>query len=460
MAVRLPEISNFEGKLVQKTDADYDQLRRCYNAMHDAHPAAIAYCANVADVQRAIAYAKEHSLEIAVRNGGHHVAGYSVWNDALTIDLSLMKSIEVRPDERLAIADAGLTWGEFDAATQKHNLAVTGGRVTHTGVTGLLLGSGSGWLERKYGFTADSLVWLELVTASGELVKCSEQENADLFWAMQGAGPNFGVVTKMCLRLHPVGPLVYAGSLMYHADNGEVMRMYRDFVRTASDDFGGAVIGLTVPPIPIMPAELQGKPCVMIFVMHLGEKEKAEEDIRRLVTIPPVANTIGWIPYLQAQTVVDASSPPGLRQYWKHNAINDMNDEACTLWTKVATSLSSPMAVCVLETKGGAIKRVSEDAKAIGGRNAEYVSFLLTAWADPQEDEKHIQATRSAYDSLSKYTNTIAMPNFVTEPGSDRIRQIFGPEKYARLVEVKNKYDPQNLFHLNANILPTVGLKN
>src|SRR5215212_7107011 len=340
--------ANFRGELVRPEDDRYDNARAVFNCMIDRRPALIARCTGVVDVVAAVNFARENELVVAVRGGGHSVPGYGTCDGGLVIDLSPMKGVWVDPEARSARAQAGLTWGEFDRETQHFGLATTGGRVTHTGIAGQTLGSGSGWLERKYGLTCDNLISSEVVTASGEVLKASEEENEDLFWGLRGGGGNFGVVTSFEYRLHPVGPIVLGGMLLHSFSKaGEFLRFWRDYMEDAPDELGGAPAILTAPPAPFVPEHMKGKLAVGLIVFYAGSPEEGEEWVRPLKQFgPPQVDLVEPMPYTVIQTLLDPANPPGRNNYWKaeflERVMNSIRNGLGMRETEIAKEPSRP----------------------------------------------------------------------------------------------------------------------
>ena len=446
----------FRGEVVLPESPSYDEARRVFNGMVDKRPALIARCTGVADVMAAIVFARANELTVAVRGGGHSVSGYGTCDGGIVIDLSPMKGMWVDPENRTARAQAGLTWGEFDRETQVFGLATTGGRVSDTGIAGLTLGGGSGWIERKCGFGADNLLSVEMVTAEGKLVRASESENRELFWGLRGGGGNFGVVTSFEFRLHPVGPLVLGGMLLYPIEQAkEVLGFYRGFIEEAPDELGGGVVFLTAPPEPFIPEPVQGTKLVAVFVCYTGPIEEGEEAIRPLKeSVPPAMDLVQPMPYTVLQTLLDAGNPPGMQHYWKAGFLDELPDEAIDTVIEHAKGMTSPTTVAALIPMGGAIARVGGDA-LLGLRDAAYNYHLLTQWPDPADGpERHIGWTRNMDEALKPWTNERVYLNFIGDEGEERVKTGYGPGKYRRLAALKAEYDPANLFRLNQNIKP------
>lgn len=449
--------ARMEGVLLEPGDPGYEDAREIHNAMHDGRPALIARCKGAGDVQAAVAYARARELPLAVRGGGHHVAGYATCDGGLVIDLSPMKGTRVDPKARSVRAQAGLTWGELDRETQAFGLAVTGGRASTTGIAGQTLGSGSGRLERNLGLGCDNLISARLVTAGGDLLHVSEDENADLFWGLRGAGANFGVVTELEYRLHPIGPVVLGGLLIYDGRrSAEVLRLYREMMEEAPDELGTDFVLATGPPEPFLPEELHGHPIVAIIVTYAGPVLEGLQAVRPLREhIVPVTDMVEPMPYTATQQIVDGFDPPGRRAYWKSEALPELSDEAIETLTAWGSRMSSPFTSLALEPKGRAIARVPDDAMAISGRDGAYFYYAFCIWEDRAEDARHIEWTREVSRSMEPYASTGLPLNFTVDRDEDRIRSTFGERKYARLVTLKDRYDPDNVFRSNANISPS-----
>ncbi|MGH3134642.1 MAG: FAD-binding oxidoreductase [Gaiellaceae bacterium] len=448
-----------QGEVLEPSDAGYEDARRIHNAMHDRRPALIAHCAGREDVRAAIDYARARGLSLAVRGGGHHVAGYATCDGGLVVDLSPLKGISIDPKARTVRAQSGLTWGELDRETQAFGLAVTGGRASTTGIAGQTLGSGSGRLERKLGLGCDNLISAQVVTSDGSVLRVSEDENADLFWGLRGAGANFGVVTELEFRLHPVGPVVLGGLLLYDGRrSAELLHLYRRLMEAAPDELGTEFVLATGPPEEFVPEELRGRPVAGIIVGYAGPVHEGLEAVRPLrEEIAPAADMVEPMPYTAVQQIVDQFDPPGRRAYWKSEALSELSDDAIDTWVAWGSQMSSPFTSLVLEPKGRAIARVPDDAMAISGRGAPYFYYAFCIWEDPAEDDRHIEWTRAVSRAMEPYAVSGLPLNFTVDRGEDRIRSTFGEDKYARLVALKDRYDPDNVFRNNANIRPSGG---
>ncbi len=450
------ELPGFSGTLVHPGDQGYDEARTVFNAMIDRSPALIARCATAQDVAAALNLARERSLPLSVYGGGHGVTGSAVCEGGVCVDLRPMKQIDIDVIARTARAEAGLTWGEFDAATQEHGLVVTGGRVSSTGIAGLTLGSGSGWLERKFGFACDNLIQAEVVTADGRQIVASESENPDLFWALRGGGGNFGVVTAFHFRLYPLGPMVLGGLLIHPRETGhEAARFWRDFMAVAPDEAGGALAFVTAPDLPFVPEPLRGLPVVAIVVCYAGDPDDGVRDFGPLLEFgPPAVNLVQPIPYVALQQLIDAGNPKGMLNYWSADFLRELPDEAIDTLLDRALQPASPMSQVIVLPGGGAIARVTDEAMAFGQRQTPWNIHYLSMWADPADSDRNIAFTREISTAMKPWITGRVYLNFLGEEGQERIEAGFGPAKYAQLRRLKAKWDPTNLFRNNQNIPP------
>jgi len=456
-AVDTAALDGFGGELLRDGDPGYDERRRVFNAAIDRKPALIARCTGVADVIAALGFARERSLPVSVRGGAHSVAGHAVLDGGVMIDLRQMNRVRVDPEERIAWCGGGANWGELDRETQAFGLAVTGGRMADTGVGGLTLGGGSGWLERKYGFTVDSLLSAEVVTADGSLVVASADRNPDLFWALKGGGGNFGVVTGFEFALHEVGPLVYGGMLIWPGFMaGEVTRAYRDYMADAPDEVGGGLALITAPPEPFVPEEARGKPAVGIIFTYAGDPEEGERAAAPLRAIAggPAVDLCGPIPYVGAQKLIEPGNQPGHRNYWKADLLDELPDDAIDTIAAMAPTVPSPFSTLLFQPLGGAVARVAPDATALGRRDAKWAYHLISMWDGPEEDERNIAWTRELFGKLAPYAAGGVYMTFTSDTTDERARDAVGAN-YERLVAVKDKYDPGNMFRLGPNIRPS-----
>jgi FAD/FMN-containing dehydrogenase len=447
----------FGGSVLGHGDPGYDDARALFNGMYDRRPALIARCGGAADVIAAINFARDSDLPVSVRGGGHGVPGYAVCDGGVMIDLSPMDGVLVDPASRTAHAQGGATWGRFDRETQVFGLATTGGRITTTGVGGLTLGSGSGWLERKFGFTVDNLLSADVVTAAGEVVHASEQQNPDLFWGLRGGGGNFGVVTTFEYRLHELGPIVLGGLLLHTRDKApELLRGWRDFMRTAPDEVGSGFAFITAPPEEFVPEALRGQPACGIVFLYAGSAEDGQEAAQTLKNLAaPDLDLVMPMPYTVVQQLLDAGNPPGRHQYWKSDNLREMSDAAMDTLIEYANTVPGPLTGVILEAKGGAIPRVPEDSMALTGRDAEIAFYGIAQWEDPAQTDAHLEWTREFGGAMEPFSSRNIPLNFVMDEGQERIQSTYGADKYRRLVELKDRYDPDNLFRMNQNVRPS-----
>jgi FAD/FMN-containing dehydrogenase len=445
------------GTVILPADPGYDTARRIWNGAIDRRPACIARCTGVADVVAAVGFARERDLPVAVRAGGHGVGGHALCDGGVVIDLSPMKGIRVDPVARTARAEAGVLWGELDRETQLHGLATVGGIVTHTGIAGLTLGGGIGWLMRKHGATVDNLVSADLVTADGEVLTASENENPDLFWAIRGGGGNFGIVTSFEFRLHPVGPIVFAG-LVFHPleDAPEVLRFYRELAAAAPDELTTIVELELAPPLPFLPEDVHGKPIVMVGACYAGPPEDGAEVLRPLKQFGnPIVDLLEPKPYLALQSTFDPLVPHGWHRHWKSVELPPLTDGAIDTLIDHTSRITSPRSYTIILQLGGALGRVPEDATAFSQRDAAHNVVINAVWTeDDQEGDRHTAWAHDFFDAVKPHARDRVYVNFLGDEGPDRVRQAYGAAKYDRLVEVKRAYDPTNVFRLNQNIEP------
>jgi len=446
---------SFRGQLVGPRDPGYDEHRKIWNGSIDRCPALIARCAGVADVIAALRFARQTGLDVAVRGGGHSFPGLSVCDGGIVIDLGPMKGIRVDPEARTARAQAGVLLGELDRETQAFGLAVPSGIVTHTGVSGLTLGGGIGWLMRKHGLTVDQLLGVDLVTADGEFVKASETENPDLFWGVRGGGGNFGVVTELEFRLHPVGPIVLAGPVFWPMEESpNVLRFYREWISGAPDELMTIVVHRKAPPLPFVPAELHGKLVVIVICCYAGAVEEGEKVVRPLKEFgSPVLDLCEPKPFLDHQAMFDPSFPHGWWYYFRSCDVAELTDQVIDITVEHALRIGSPVTAFPIWHFGGAMSRVAEHETAFNGRNAGH-SFNISGMTRTAEgfDEEREWA-RGLWSALAPYHTSVYV-NFLMEEGEERIRQAYGADKYERLKGLKRRYDPDNFFRLNQNIPP------
>jgi FAD/FMN-containing dehydrogenase len=445
------------GELVRPEDPGYDEARAIWNGAHDGHPALIARCADADDVRHAIGFARSEGLEVAVRGGGHSIPGFSTTDGGIVIDLSPMKGIEVDASARTGRAEGGVLWQEFDAATQEHGLAVTGGLVSTTGIAGFTLGGGIGWLMRKHGLACDNLRSAELVSADGQIVTASAAENPDLLWALRGGGGNFGVVTEFEFDLHPVGPMVTAGPIFYPGERAEeILRFYREFVKGVPDELTTLANLLTAPPAPFLPEEWHGRKLIALIGCYSGSPEdgaKAMQPMRELGD--PVADLIGEMPYVQMQGLIDALYPHGTKAYFKAGYMRDLDDHAIETAARYHQGASSPASEIHVHHFGGAVAHVDESESAYGERQAPFVLNIVTASHEPGSLDPHVDWAQQFYAEMEPSMTGGAYINYLSAEGKQRVEAAYGPKKFARLQALKDRYDPTNLFHRNQNIPPS-----
>jgi FAD binding domain/Berberine and berberine like len=445
----------FRGELVRPADPAYGEHRKIWNASVARSPAIIARCAGVADVIAAVKLAQHTGLPVAVRGGGHSFPGLSTCDGGIVIDLGPMKGIRVDPDGLTARAQAGVLLGELDRETQQFGLAVPAGIVTHTGLAGLTLGGGIGWLMRKHGLTIDQLLSVDLVTAGGELVKASETENADLFWGVRGGGGNFGIVTEFEFRLNPVGPTVLAGPVFWPMEESpKVMRFYRDWIAEAPDELMTLVTHRKAPPLPAIPADLHGKPVVSVVCCWAGPIEEGEKFIRPLRRFgSPVLDLCEPKPFLAHEAMFDPAFPHGWWYYVRSCDVAELSDEVIDITADHALRIKSPLTNFPIWQMGGAVARVGEDDTAFGGRGAGHTFNILAATASADGFDEERDWVRGFWADLEPH-RTSAYVNFLMDEGEERVREAYGAAKYDRLKALKRRYDPDNLFRLNQNIAP------
>jgi FAD/FMN-containing dehydrogenase len=446
-------LEGFSGELLRPGDEGYDIARRVHNGMIDKHPGLIARCHGVADIVAAVDHARDAGAEISIKGGGHNVAGRAVTEGGVMIDLSPMRGVHVDPAGGSARAQAGVTWGELNRETQLHGLAVTGGTVSTTGIAGLTLGGGLGWLMGMHGTSADNLISAEVVTASGDVITASENENPDLFWALRGGGGNFGVVSSFEYRLHPIGPTITGGLAIYpFADAAGVLRFFREFTSTAPDELGMFGALLHAP-------DGSGMKLAAMLVCHAGSQSQAQADLAALLAFgSPLDVQIGPMSYSAVNTIIDGGFPAGAFNYWKSSFLSELSDAAIdTMVAQFAACTSSPMSAIVLEHFHGAVTRVPVDATAVPYRSEGYDLLIVGEWMDPATTDDNVAWTREAFAAMQPFTaNQLRYVNYLDadDTGDDPVRAAYGPN-YDRLVQVKNAYDPDNLFRMNTNIAPT-----
>lgn len=449
--------AGLSGDVILPGDPGYDDARKVFNSMIDRRPAVIARCASTDDVVAAVRFGAENDLPIAVRSGGHSVAGMSICDEGILVDLGGLKRIEVDPATRTARAGGGVLWGEFDAATQEHGLHTPGGRVTTTGVGGFTTGGGYGWTSSKHGLTCDNLISAEVVLADGRVVTASQEENADLFWGIRGGSGNFGVVTDFEFQLHELGPIVLAGLALWPLKRAsEVFRGWRDYVDAAPDELSTACVMITAPPEDFVPDRLKGQVAVGMAAMYVGDPEEGAGVVQPLKDLGPEVDLIQPMPYTAFQAILDPSAPPGMRNYWRGEYMSRLPDEAIDTFVTHAPDVAAagmPLSQMIIFRIGQGVTAISDDATAFSHRDADYLFHPISVWENPADDGRVIAANRAFADAMRPFGTGAAYLNFT--PETDRIRDAYGDAKYERLVALKDKYDPDNLFRGNQNIKPS-----
>lgn len=438
--------ARLRGELLRADDEGYDEARRLWNALFDKRPALIVRCAEGADVIHAVNFARTHRLPVAVRGGGHNIAGSGACEGGLMLDMSRMKQVQVDPTTRTARAEPGLTWGEFDRATQEFGLATTGGVCSQAGIAGVTLGGGFGWLMRKHGLALDNLLSLDIVTADGQLRTASATENADLFFGVRGTHSNFGIVTALEYQLHPVGPLVLAGMVLHPLAKGrEVLQFFRAYTSQAPEEMSAWAALLSSP---------DGQPMVAILACYIGPLEEGEAVVRPLKEFgSPVMDVIQPMPYVAAQSLIDESFPKGRYNYWKSHLLRDLSDDAIDALVERFAQVASPYSSVLIEQLGGAMSRVGRADTAFSHRDAAYDVVIMPMWTDPAESAQHIGWADELWQAVQPASSGGVYVNYLGHEGEARIKAAYGT-KYDRLVALKNQYDPLNLFRFNQNIQP------
>ena len=447
--------AGLRGKLFRPGDDGYDEARKVWNGMIDRRPALIARCAGVADVIAAVNFARDQGLPVAIRGGSHNVTGNAVCDAGVVIDLSNMKGIRVDPEKRTVRAEGGCTWGDLDHATHVFGLAAPGGIISTTGIAGLTLGGGIGHLTRKYGLSCDNLISADVVLADGSFVTASEKKNPDLFWGLRGGGGNFGVVTSFEFRLHPVSE-VMAGPILWPLEKSrEALRLYRDFMDKAPDDLNAFFVFLIVPPGPPFPEHLHNKTLCGVVAMYTGPQAKADAVLAPLRKFgPPVLDFFGPLPYPVVQSMFDALVPEGLQNYWKADFVNELSDEVIEAHVTHGPGIPTINSALHIYPVSGAANRVGKGDTAFFYRDAKYVHVIAAMYPNPADTAKNVAWVRDYWSALHPYSAGGAYVNFLMEEGDERIRATYGAN-YDKLVAVKTKYDPTNLFRLNQNVRPT-----
>lgn len=446
--------SRFRGELIHPGDAVYDSARKVYNAMIDKRPRLIARCVDAADVMAAVEYGRENNLLTAIRGGGHNGGGLGVCDDGLVIDLSRMKGIHVDPAARTVRVEGGCVWGDVDHATHAFGMAAPSGFISTTGVAGLTLGGGIGYLTRKYGLSIDNLLSVDMVLADGRFVTASDQENPDLFWAVRGGGGNFGVAVSFLFPLHPV-KMVYAGPTFWPIEQApEVMKAFREFITGAPEEVGGFLAFLTVPPVPLFPAVLHNQKMCGVMWCSTAAPEEAERLTKPMRSVgKPALDHVGPVPFPALQSIFDPLYPPGLQWYWRADFLNDISDEAIAKHVEFGNKLPTTHSTAHFYPINGAAHRVGKNETAFSYRDADWALVIVGVDPDPANKNKITQWCKDYFDAVHPYSAGGAYVNFMMEEGQERVKASFR-DNYERLAEVKKKYDPANFFRVNQNIHP------
>jgi len=445
----------FGGSIVGQTDAGYDEHRAVWNAMIDKRPALIARCSSAADVVAAVQFGRDNDIPIAVRGGGHSAAGKGTCDDGIVVDLSLMNTVEVDAGKRTARAGGGTTWGAFDAATQEQGLATPGGVISTTGIAGLTLGGGFGWLTRRFGLSCDNLISADVVTADGRELVCSETSNPDLFWGLRGGGGNFGVVTSFEYQLHQVGPLVLGGLIGWPLDQAaDILAFHREQTRNVPEELGISTAFVTAPPLPFVPEELHFKPAIVVIICYSGDVDEGREVVKPWLDLAPPIQMVDGMPYTIMNSIQDDLAPKGRHSYWKSTYMTDLTDDAIAAAASVAAQVTSPFSLAEFVLFGGAAGRVPDDATAFGDRSGRFIFNAISMWEGAEGSDAHIAWPRDFFGAMEPYSTGGVYVNFLSEEGADRVKDAYGPEKFAKLAALKAEYDPTNLFRLNQNIPP------
>jgi len=446
------------GPLLGPNDPGFDDARSVWNAMIDRRPAAIARCLGVADVLAGVKFARENGLAISIKGGGHNIAGLAVADGGLMLDMSLMRGVWVDPAGRTARAQAGCLLGDVDRETQVHGLAAILGFVSNTGIAGLTLGGGFGYLTRRFGWTSDNVTAIDVVTAEGRVVRASERENSDLFWGLRGGGGNFGVATSFDYALYPVGPEVVAGAIAWRAEEArEVLEFYRTLAANAPPELTCVALMRLAPPAPWLPKEIHGKPIIALFVCHSGPVAEGETLVAPIKAFrKPVGDILQRRPYVSQQNLLDATQPKGRRYYWKSEYLPGVEPDLLAQVIEHAGRIVSPHSAIVLFALGGALNGLPADHSAVGNRDATTVLNVTASWEKAADDAANIEWARAAWRDMRRFSTGGTYVNFLTEDeGDERTRAAYG-KNHARLVALKSKWDPENVFRANKNIAPQV----
>jgi FAD/FMN-containing dehydrogenase len=444
------------GQVIRPGDNDYDEARAIWNAAHDKNPALIVRCAGTADVIKTVEFVRSQGLPLAVRGGAHSIAGFSTCDGGVVLDLSLMNAVRVDPQARRAVAQGGATWADFDHETQAFGLATTGGLVSTTGLGGFTLGGGIGWLLRKHGLTCDNLVSADVVTADGHLVHASAEQNSDLFWALRGGGGNFGVATSLEYALHRVGPTVLGGLVFFPGEAArQVLTGWRELTTSMPDELTSLVDLTTAPPVPFLPESVHGKPIVAVGAMYCGPQDSGEDVVAPLRTLAePVADLLGPVPYAAMQQMLDPLWQAGAHNYFTSAMIDNLSDNAIDELIARWSAKPTPQSEIHIHHAGGAVERVSAAETAFAQRTSPYLLNVIARSVDGVGFDGDTTWARDARAAMAGYGSDAMYVNFTGDAGADKVRASYPPETYAKLVTVKRRYDPTNVFRLNQNIAP------
>jgi FAD/FMN-containing dehydrogenase len=445
--------SMLSGTAIVPGSEHYESARLVWNGMIDKRPAIIARCVSASDVVCAVKFAAENGLQVAVRGGGHNISGNSVCDGGIVIDLSTMKGIRVDAARKEVYAQAGLTWGEFDKETQAHGLATPGGLISTTGIAGLTLGGGFGWLSRKYGLACDNVLSVDIVTADGRFLTASPNEHQDLFWGIRGGGGNFGIVTSFRFTLHPVS-MVF-GSFVFHPfeDVEQTLRFYREFSRNSPDELGSFAALLTAPPAPFLPTAAHGQKLTLIASCYCGPINEGERVVQPVRTLGhPVADLSFPQPYVAIQSAHDPTAPPGMRNYWKSEFVTELSDDLIRILAHSLDSVPSPLNAIHIYHMQGAISRLKDEATAYSHRDGRFLILIIAMWTDSSEDERQIRWAREVWERIRAFSLGGGYVNFLGDEGEERVKTSYGEATYARLMALKKTYDPSNFFRMNQNI--------
>jgi hypothetical protein len=442
--------SHFTGETITPNDARYDAAREVWNGMVQGHPAVIARCHNIADIVSAVALCRDASVHPAIRAGGHSVAGLST-GDGVVIDLTAMQRVDVDPSARRARVQPGATWHDFDAAGAPHGLATTGGLISTTGVAGLTLGGGIGWLQRRYGLSCDNLVAADVVTAAGDIVHADADEHSDLLWALRGGGGNFGVVANLEFAMHPVAT-VYSGLMLWPFDRArDVLNKFRRWAADLADDGSMLISIMTAPPAPFVPADLVGQRVIGLIGCWCGDLDAGAAAMQPMRDLGPAVDLFGPMPYPALQSMLDAGAPIGLRNYFRTGFLDALDDAVIDVLIEQGAAMPSPMSQIHVHQMGGAVAR---GESAFANRDAAFTYDLISTWIEPGEDDVHVAANGVAAQALAPLSTQRAYVNFLTSNDADTVRSAYGPDIYGRLARIKREFDPTNMFRVNQNVTP------